>query len=331
MKNENIIDDEIDIRQMFDTLWKYKKFIILVFVIAILTTLIISLYTYPIKKIAKKEFILNFSGIETYKNPDGTPFNKEQIISPLLINNAYNNLINKYPDFPLEIDLKYLLNNIYVKAIIPQEIIERNKKNKETTKLDYYPNQFELYINRIDNSEIYEEILFNVLSEYKVYFISYYTKFIYFSTIPKDNNNKMLEEYDYENLIHILKEKIMNIQVFLNTELKDNNKENKINSKYFAQCYNISENINIANLQLNFMEAYIEQNFLTKNKSLFIQRIKGNIRQKTLKRDIEKAKLDGVNEIINKLANLGKINNQTSLEKENFIIEKNFIEKQVTR
>ena len=318
MFNNNIVaDDEIDISQLILAIWAKKKIILIIFILSIAISLIVLIKLYPIKKTAKKDFFLNFNGIENYKNPDGTSFNKDQIIKPLILKNVYNKLENKYAKIPFS--YAYLSHNVYIKEILPEEI-EKNK-NKA-----HYTNHFELYINRLDNNEIYNEILYEILLEYKAYFEKHFSKNFYFSKIHKD---KMLNQYDYIDLINVIKNYVESMQKFLVNNLGNKEEKNNkvINSQYFMECYNVYNTNKLIATKVDQINAKIEQDLISKNRIALLQNLNEKIKQKKLLKNIEENKLKGVNEIIQNITN-NKVKQNRDKEI-NFSLNSDFIEKQV--
>jgi len=109
-----------------------------------------------------------FPGIEEHKNPDGSLFSKDQIITPAILTRATAFLKKEDKSFSRE-NIRGMTD---IKAIIPPEIqeeIEKAKKAKKT--YSFFPNQFRisLTLERSDILSIKERnrILLSIVDEYR--------------------------------------------------------------------------------------------------------------------------------------------------------------------
>ena len=229
-----------------------------------------ALYTFLIKQFPATTQVstvveLSFKGIEKRKNPDGSFFRKEQIVTPVVLNRAYKKVAERFP----EDDLKFLLDTkgeIEVTAVIPKTVVARQR---EDLTYKYVPNKFALRIatGRTDSrsSEIYESYLENVVEEYKRYSIEQYGSVNLVVTHFPEN---FLKEYDYEQIMSILEANIKalgkTLDKLLGEEMDDeessgrNRRDNGLADRNFESetMRPFKSNISLANIrnQLTILE-----------------------------------------------------------------------------
>ena len=161
-------EDEIALIDLLKVIWKWKGFIVITFILFCVAGLMFSYKYYPVKHITEVDILLNFSGIEEHKNPDGTLFETRQIVNPKMINMASNVLKNN----SLEIPIRNLIEMISINPIIPPEI-EKQIKAAETKNESYvfYPNMFRIALTEVKTALFTERqrinILLSIIDEYK--------------------------------------------------------------------------------------------------------------------------------------------------------------------
>lgn len=202
-----IEDDEIDIMEIIKILVNNK---ITIIVTTLIFTLIVVLggYLYN-KKNSSYTTILgfNYAGIEKGLNPNGTQFNKNDLIST----NELNYLFDKYSGKELKSkDLKSLRENIEVKGIVPQYITERIEQAlKKGETLSYTPTQYSISL-KDGNKEIAEELVEGIIAEFqKNYKLEY--------EIVGVAQNPI---YDYDDYIFVIQEQIKKLEAETQDEKK---------------------------------------------------------------------------------------------------------------
>ena len=85
-------EDEIELMDLLQVLYRWKGFIALTTLVSITVTLVILMIKYPPDFVTTATFSLNFTGIEKHHNPDGTLFEQSQIITPQIIAKATANI-----------------------------------------------------------------------------------------------------------------------------------------------------------------------------------------------------------------------------------------------
>lgn len=252
-----IEDDEIDLMEIIKILIDNK---ITIIVTTLVFTLIVILggYLYNKKNSAYNTILgFNYLGIEKGLNPNGTQFNKNDLVST----NELNYLFDKYSEKGLKSkDLKSLRQNIEVKGIVPQYITERIEQAlKKGETLSYTPTQYSISL-KDGNKDIAEELVQDVIAEFNKKYKPQYE----ISEVSLNNS------YDYDDYIVILKEHINRLLLETKGEMKE-----KFSSKITGVSYiELSRKIqNYENVNLKKYISYIDvynfsNNALTKKTRL---------------------------------------------------------------
>lgn len=275
-----IEDDEIDLMEIIKILIDNK---ITIIVTTLIFTLIVILggYLYNKKNSAYNTILgFNYLGIEKGLNPNGTQFNKNDLVST----NELNYLFDKYNEKGLKSkDLKSLRQNIEVKGIVPQYITERIEQAlKKGETLSYTPTQYSISL-KDGNKDIAEELVQDVIAEFNKKYKPQYE----ISEVSLNNS------YDYDDYIVILKEHINRLLLETKGEMKE-----KFSSKITGVSYiELSRKIqNYENVNLKKYISYIDVYNFSNNTLTKKTRLEADI--KMLK--LEKSKLLGEAEVVKK-------------------------------
>lgn len=275
-----IEDDEIDLMEIIKILIDNK---ITIIVTTLIFTLIVILggYLYNKKNSAYNTILgFNYLGIEKGLNPNGTQFNKNDLVST----NELNYLFDKYNEKGLKSkDLKSLRQNIEVKGIVPQYITERIEQAlKKGETLSYTPTQYSISL-KDGNKDIAEELVQDVIAEFNKKYKPQYE----ISEVSLNNS------YDYDDYIVILKEHINRLLLETKGEMKE-----KFSSKITGVSYiELSRKIqNYENVNLKKYISYIDVYNFSNNVLTKKTRLEADI--KMLK--LEKSKLLGEAEVVKK-------------------------------
>lgn len=273
-------DDEIDLMEIIKILIDNK---ITIIVTTLVFTLIVILggYLYNKKNSAYNTILgFNYLGIEKGLNPNGTQFNKNDLVST----NELNYLFDKYNEKGLKSkDLKSLRQNIEVKGIVPQYITERIEQAlKKGETLSYTPTQYSISL-KDGNKDIAEELVQDVIAEFNKKYKPQYE----ISGVSLNNS------YDYDDYIVILKEHINRLLLETKGEMKE-----KFSSKITGVSYiELSRKIqNYENVNLKKYISYIDVYNFSNNALTKKTRLEADI--KMLK--LEKSKLLGEAEVVKK-------------------------------
>ena len=163
--------EEISLRELIEVLLKGKKVIALFLVVAILLSTVVSFYLRENNKMAKIIISLNFEGIESGLNPDGTKFDINVIKSPAVLLRALESLeMNE-----LDITIDSIRRNLTITPIVPKQIANYIQSQIEEGKeYTYFPNEFVITLNvdktrGIKNSNV-KELLDEIINSYAEYF-----------------------------------------------------------------------------------------------------------------------------------------------------------------
>lgn len=267
-----IEDDEIGLMEIMKILVNNK---ITIVVTTLIFTLIVVLggYLYNKKNSAYITILgFNYPGIEKGLNPNGTQFNKNDLISI----KELNYIFDKYNEKGLKAkDLKTLKQNIEIKGLVPQYITERIEQSlRDGEDFVYTPTQYRVSL-KAGNEDITEELIDNLITEFNKKYKPQY----------KISEVSLNDSYDYDDYIVILKEQIDRLLLETTGSIKESfiskitglsymelnrkiqNYENVNLKKYisYIDVYNFSKNVLTKKIKL---EADIKMLKLERNKLL---------------------------------------------------------------
>jgi hypothetical protein len=317
-------EEEIDFFEIFKVLFKWK-YLILGMICFLIT--VVSIGNFLLNKkmyVSDIAVVLTFSGIEKHLNPDGSPFNAMQIISPHNLSKI--NIPIKTDDS----DNVRISDFIEVKNIIPEMEQKKIDDAKEKNEVyPFFPNQFLISLTTDENNLISninkerETILNSVINVYKQEAArKFFKQDVFFGNYPYTfvNNNDYLEN------IEIIKVRINKLIKFINDNAEKTNKfrstETSLTFLDLKHQLELLRNINVRKI-----EAFVKNMNLTKNIDLVISQLNQNI--KIL--DENMAKQTGKAAIASKL--LKEINSKIGFQKissnsqNDMNLETSFIEK----
>lgn len=261
-------DDDIDLMEIVRTLLKHKYVIGVITLVFTVVTVIGGIIYNKLNTHSTVTIGFNYPEIEVGKNPDGSIFYPENIISPTIITNVYD--INKgalknkkKEDFRKSIEI----NGIIPKAI--QNKIENALKNGE--KVAYTPTNYK--ISTDENRSILMELIDKSIADYLEKY--------------KPNNQvalvENLDNYDYADIYRILNEKI-NI---LNNNIEQQEKKNYVSNTLNFSFDELKSNLQtLQNVELQDFYSYYLVNGFTKDEVTKIIRTKNLINDLQLKKEI---------------------------------------------
>lgn len=261
-------DDDIDLMEIVRTLLKHKYVIGVITLVFTVVTVIGGIIYNKLNTHSTVTIGFNYPEMEVGKNPDGSIFYPENIISPTIITNVYD--INKgalknkkKEDFRKSIEI----NGIIPKAI--QNKIENALKNGE--KVAYTPTNYK--ISTDENRSILMELIDKSIADYLEKY--------------KPNNQvalvENLDNYDYADIYRILNEKI-NI---LNNNIEQQEKKNYVSNTLNFSFDELKSNLQtLQNVELQDFYSYYLVNGFTKDEVTKIIRTKNLINDLQLKKEI---------------------------------------------
>jgi hypothetical protein len=323
-QNSSLEEDEVDIFEIFMVLFKWKYLILgmICFSIAAVSagTFLLNKKTY----ISDIAVALTFSGIEKHLNPDGSPFNAKQFITPHILSKISN---------PYEVDEtrsgnNQLSNLIKVKSVIPNETQQRIDNAKEKGEVyQFFPNQFLISLTTYDDILISntdrELILNSIVNAYKQ---EATRKFFRQDQFFGNDSYDFGSSNDYLDSIRIINARINALIKFIddNAEKTSEFRSTETNQTFLDLKYQLEL---LRNIDVKKIEAFVKNMYLTKNTDLFLSQLRVKIK------DLEenKAKQIGKASIAKNL--LKEINSQTdkqilsSTSQNNVMLEASFIDK----
>lgn len=207
-------DDEIELMDIFRVLWKRKVMIGALVFFGVFITLLFVQFKYPKIKRVTCQIDLSFPGISEHKNPDGTLFEKDDIILPEVIGMAYERLIKNYGNENNKIIIHDILHSIQIIEVIPEDILKKiSEAQKKNSEFPFFATVYKIKAETNETTLVSDELMAaiarDVVDSYKYYFgqrygieplvkIEFPEKFI-------ESN----EFYDILNVFHVYSTKLI--------------------------------------------------------------------------------------------------------------------------
>lgn len=278
LEQQQYYDDEIDLMELLKILIDNK--LTLIFTTLLFSVIIVlGGYIYN-KSNSSYNVILGFSypGIEKGLNPNGTQFNKNDLVST----NELNYIFDKYSSNGLKSkDLKSLRQNIIVTGIVPKDITEKIEQAlKKGELISYTATQYNIALKE-GNKEILEELTDDMIKEFNRKYKPEY----------KISNIILNNDYDYDDYIAIFEEQVKKLTFETKGKLKD-----KFSSKITGTSYKeLNRKVeNFKNIDLKKYVSYIDVYNFSKD----IETKKTRMESEIKKLKLEKSKLLGEAEVV---------------------------------
>lgn len=263
-------EDEIDLMDILDTILGNKTIIII-------TMLIITLVTftggYIYNKINRNTSIIlsfEYPELELGKNPDGSIFMYNNIVSLKTITNIYN----KYRDeLNKEETLDEFRNRIRIEPIIPkttQAIIDKALDRGE--KVNYTSTNYKIMLN-FENKELLNDLANEAINE----FITKYKPESKLTSL-----NEKLYTLDYNDSYMFIKNKIKEIESIIELYSEVNYSSQKLGYSFLTLSDKVQS---IKNVYLQDYYSYYNENNFTKDRNMRITRINSEITSLTLENE----------------------------------------------
>lgn len=253
-----------------------KKTVIAVLVISIVFSAPIAVYGYI--KVSHTNYItltLNYANARKGLTPTGGRFNIAELKSDEVLQSALNYLGDD------SLSVEDIKDRITIDAKVPMSSIDKVKNAiANNTGYTYCPSEFDIYYNqgsKLERGNTYA--LLNALAKaYKDYFaVNYAEK----NTILDYDIEGGLAKYDYGEQCQIMSDKVTAMLRYLD---KYSSESNTFRSKSTGYSYSnlVSMLVNIRDVNLEKLEAYITQNGISEDKPSFIRKQDYNIEKRTL-------------------------------------------------
>lgn len=244
----------ISIWDIFKYLYKWKIFIAFAAIIAVLCAYVYVNrgQTYNANAVIQ----LNDSCILRGEAPDGTKYDYNEIVSPVVMTNVIEDLgLNKTVDS--------LRTRITVSPIIPNSEKEiQESKEKLGEKHDYFPNTFSIgYLGRGGESpSAVRDILESVVDNYIEFYTDKYSKAAAINDLPY---NEEMGDFDYINMVEMMDVNISDISTTLDNYYEKDSKFRStttgMNFSDIAKQYKYLSEFNISALYSDIFRGQISK------------------------------------------------------------------------
>lgn len=289
VSQEQYGEDEVSLAEIFGNLMKGKNIIILITLIAFtLSTLGAGVNAFVMQEeVGKVDTIisLNFGGIEAGLNPDGDPFNINEVMSKVVLENTVRQLGLAQKG----ISSDTLRENMQIQGIVPASIqsqiaLINQMAEKDVSQLQriqdikYYSTQYKITLDITKDMELTreesEQVLSTIINNYKSYFMDTYNDKKLLSTAITTMD---ASRYDYSEYMLMVDNVLKDMETFLQ-------EQNQIAPDYRAKSTGLSFNElskqveMLRNIELNNTQAIINTFMLTKNKERLTSIYENNIK-----------------------------------------------------
>lgn len=258
--------EEISLKELIQTILNQKYLIISFTLASIIIAIAVSGYMLDNSKKAELIVSLNFEGIETHINPDGSEFNESQIVTPAILNEVIK-------DLKLEnVSTSDILLLITLESIIPNEVEDLKKYTleKEGTSYIYYPKDYILSVETNKGLNINEYKAKSIANEIvNQYIEEFQNKYIELQPIVYIENTFDMDVYDYADISSVFHKKVDEL-VLYNNRLK--NLDNSFRSDKTGLSFNdlVEMSSLIDEVDLNKLDSMISGYKLTKDEEKLI-------------------------------------------------------------
>ncbi len=186
-------DDKIELMDLFFVLWR-RKWLIICFVCFFMLITIVFLRIQQNKVLRSEiQIALNFEGVDKGLYPDGSVFERNDIISPLVLSKV-----------GLDVDLT---RHIFIEGIIPNRIQEKSEKNMSFV---YHPNKFKIILidkngSLFNSSEERADVLMKIVKIFKAIFKE---RFIDEPLIVFSFPDDFIQTNEYDDIVQIFKHRL---------------------------------------------------------------------------------------------------------------------------
>jgi len=287
-------DDEIDLGQLIRKVISGRTRIYLCTLVAILIAGMgfvgYNLVLKEDKGAVSTVISFNFRGIEQGLNPNGDPFNINEVTSKKVLEDTISQLGFNSKG----INSETLRRNISIQGIIPEEAMKQitlinRMAEKDVSQLErisemtYFSNQYRIDLKidkemQLDKTES-EQLLLGIINNYKDYFMNKYNDREILSTAI---NTVDLDRYDYSEYIMLVNSQLGTAKTYLEEKQADApDFRSKTTGVSFEDL--VAQIDLIQNVEINNVQAIINTFVVTKNKervfSIYENKIKSLTRE----------------------------------------------------
>lgn len=287
--------EEISLRELIETLLRGKRLIALFLAISLILSVGVSFYMKENSQKAKIIISLNFKGIESGLNPDGTKFDIQKIKSPTVLMPVIESL--ELEDSKLTTDS--IRRNLTITPIVPEHIVSYIQKQRENGEdYTYFPNEFVIALN-IDKSRGItdsnaREMLDTIIDSYADYFNDNYSE----EAVLANAVGKIdYDLYDYPEISRVINNQISIMKSYLNSRIAE---APEFRSTHTGMTFSdISKSLDIIDsVELNRMDSLIGAFNLTKNMEKLIINYEYKIKRDELEKEKKQSELEVAKEMM---------------------------------
>lgn len=294
-------EDEIDLFEIFRKLWMNKRVITLFLIIGTTISFIGARIYKSSSSVTRVGISFNFEEIKQGKNPDGTPFNSNKILS----NKALKNMYDNYKEITKKsINLTDFRSYIKISPVIPKNIttlIEKNLKDGvfySFTPTEYFIN-LKTDMTNEQEKEFLEKSIKNIIDEYLL-------KNRPFSQIPTIDIKKLENEnFIYEDYLEVIKLSIAMIENDIKTSEIKKLKYNSSALNYDFNDILVALDV-LKKIVLNEVEAKLGLRYISSN----IEKSTALLNQTLINLDIENQILKRKAEVLSEMIKNYKISSK---------------------
>ncbi|GEM_PF-190546 len=208
---------------------------------------------------------LNYEGAKKGLTPDGKRFNIAEIKSDEVLKRAIEILGDD------KLTVSEVKSRIHIDSKMPRSAIDQTTEAIASgSTYSYSPSEFDIYYSQKNKFIKNQTVDFlNALSEaYNEYFLNAYSDK---STILEFDESDDFSQYDYEEIHQVLADKVNSMITHLGSHQEESNTFRSQNTGYsFENLMNML--INLRDINLTKLEAYIIQNRISKDRTGFVRK-----------------------------------------------------------
>lgn len=251
-------DDEIELIDLLRVIWRWKVFIVIMAIFCSLAVAGYAIVKYPPKFLTECTVELNFYGIDKKQNPDGSRFEKEQILAP--------HILEKVMDVTQTDEKKGDLGNlrelIAVTSIVPNSFLEDRKQDGSEGDL-FVPNQFRLsFLTQTKDflsPQKKGDILLKIVDAYRN---DFNRRFGEQPLTAVDFPAEFLAKYDYMEIVDIFRLRLNDLVALLDDKIKT---AGAFKSKKTGLTFSdIRFDVTIRDIELAWPQAVVKSKQLTR-------------------------------------------------------------------
>ena len=291
-------EDEIDLMDLLGTVWKWKFLIIGIVILSFLASFIFSRVRFPIRQVTTAVVSLRFPGIEKFQNPDGSLFDRNQLITPFILQHALASMPVDSMSDEVRIKLNREIRSLVSIYPIPAEI-EKNDKNQED-KDAVFPNAFRIVFSAEAHygiaPELMADILTTIVGQYKKNFIE---KFAFAPLIVQGQGPELLENSDYDEVLQILRMRLNSMIQVMTDRMGDGGYF--LSRESGLSFVGLILEAKIIQTQLVKIEAILQEFKLSKDKTTQISRLRHKIETFAMRREKKAAEAMSAKELLREI------------------------------